>query len=91
MELILNPTLIINEFEDGDMVIIDQQKEMTHLLNKSAALIITIFKDRVNTVEKCVEIFMKEIDQTEIDHSQVLFDIQETIKELLERRRLIEK
>ena len=57
MELILNPTLIINEFEDGDMVIIDQQKEMTHLLNKSAALIITIFKDRVNTVEKCVEIF----------------------------------
>ena len=91
MELILNPTLIINEFEDGDMVIIGQQKEMTHLLNKSAALIITIFKDRVNTVEKCVEIFMKEIDQTEIDHSQVLFDIQETIKELLERRILIEK
>lgn len=91
MELILNPTLIINEFEDGDMVIIDQQKEMTHLLNKSAALIITIFKDRVNTVEKCVEIFMKEIDQTEIDHSQVLFDIQETIKKLLERRILIEK
>ena len=34
---------------------------------------------------------MKEIDQTEIDHSQVLFDIQETIKELLERRILIEK
>ena len=44
MELILNPTLIINEFEDGDMVIIDQQKEMTHLLNKSAALIITILR-----------------------------------------------
>ncbi|MFR1518924.1 MAG: hypothetical protein ACLSVG_09170 [Clostridia bacterium] len=86
----INDKMSYDKFDDGDLIIYDKEKEMTHILNSTAAEIIKLFdedEDIDNVFSLYCNLFnIKEQDDCYIECKDDYYNV---IKNLIEKQILI--
>lgn len=91
--LFKNTQIHIERFDDGDAVILDDEKQFTHMLNITALQIYDLCdgRSRDKTVEELLEMYREDIKKDSQIRMQIITDANELIYELLEKGILYEK
>lgn len=85
-----NPDLLAEEFEDGELVVFDSEKDVSHIFNPSAALIYKIANNatKEEIIKHYLSYYLDPVQPDEDMRSQMVNDVN-NILEILQEKGLI--